>query len=183
MLSSLATAYAQAIVSNLVQVEHPTQFDVIFGPAYKGIPLAAITALKLGELMPEKCGNVGYSFNRKEVKDHGEGGVIVGMGLMGKKVLIVDDVITAGTAIRESVGLIRKLGGDVVGVMIALDRMETVVGGEGGSSAIAELKKELGCGVYSILSLEDLVDAGGVVGEEERRKMMEYREKYGARNV
>lgn len=183
LLSSLATAYAQAIASNLIETDHPTELDVIFGPAYKGIPLAAITALKLGELMPEKCGNIGYSFNRKEAKDHGEGGVIVGMDLKGKKVLIVDDVITAGTAIRESVTLIRKLGGNVVGVVIALDRMETVVGGEGGSSAIAELKKELGCGVFSILSLEDLVNAGGVVGEEYRRKMIEYREKYGARDV
>lgn len=109
------------------------------------------------------------------------------MDLKGKRVLIVDDVITAGTAIRESVALIRKLGGVVVGIVVALDRMETVVGGEEkGKSAIAEVKGEVGCGVWSILSLEDLVegeDGDGLVGEEQRRRMREYRERYGAREV
>lgn len=195
LLSSLATAYAQTILTSLV---HPinggpsTPFDVIFGPAYKGIPLAAITALKLGELAPEECGEVGYAFNRKEAKDHGEGGNMVGMELSGKRVLIVDDVITAGTAIRESVTLIRKLGGEVVGILVALDRQETVGGSEelGGEqararSAIAEVKREVGCGVWSILSLGDLVSerSGGVVPEVERGRMEVYRGRYGATEV
>ncbi|KAF8425254.1 orotate phosphoribosyltransferase [Tirmania nivea] len=187
LLSCLATAYAQTILTNLLPTPAaPLPFDVVFGPAYKGIPLAAITALKLGELDPRAAG-VGYCFNRKEAKDHGEGGVIVGMDLKGKRVLIVDDVITAGTAIRESVALIRRLGGLVVGIVVALDRMETVVGGEEkGKSAIAQVKEEMGCGVWSILSLEDLVEGeegDGLVGEEERRRMREYREMYGAREV
>ncbi|KAF8442011.1 phosphoribosyltransferase-like protein [Terfezia claveryi] len=187
LLSSLAIAYAQAILTNLLPTTADSlPFDVIFGPAYKGIPLAAIAALKLGELEPRAAG-IGYCFNRKEAKDHGEGGVIVGMDPKGKRVLIVDDVITAGTAIRESVALIRKLGGVVVGIVVALDRMETVVGREEkGKSAIAEVKGEVGCGVWSILSLEDLVegkDGDGLVGAEQKRRMREYREKYGAREV
>ena len=109
------------------------------------------------------------------------------MDLKGKRVLIVDDVITAGTAIRECVPMIRNLGGVVVGVVVALDRMETVVGGEEkGKSAIAQIKEEVGCGVWSILSLKDLVEGeggDGLVGEEERRRMREYRERYGAREV
>lgn len=178
LLTSLATAYARTIDS------HPTlssSFDLLFGPAYKGIPLATITATQLFALNNEKYGSTGYAFNRKEKKDHGEGGSIVGMDLRGKKVVIVDDVITAGTAIREAVEIIKSAGGDLVGIVVALDRQERKVVKEGemdtGLSAIQEVKKELGVEVVAILDLADLI--AGVEGEEKAR-MMEYRKRYGA---
>ncbi|KAF8471992.1 phosphoribosyltransferase-like protein [Kalaharituber pfeilii] len=205
LLSSLATAYAETILqafpaqaysvnSKSSSAAAQAPFDLLFGPAYKGIPLATITALKLAELDPVRFEGLGYAFNRKEAKSHGEGGSIVGMPLAGKRVLIVDDVITAGTAIRESVGIIRESGGVVVGIVVALDRMERVREGSE-ESAIAEVRREVGCGVWSVLSLEELVEVGagtgasgetgGVagLGEEEREGMRRYREVYGARKV
>lgn len=154
---------------------------MIFGPAYKGIPLATVALAKLYELAPERYGDVGYAFDRKEVKDHGEGGRMVGMELKGKRVLVVDDVITAGTAVRSAVSAIAEAGGTVVGIVIALDRMERI-GGVGAEekkgSAIMEVKKEMGVEVLAILTLDDLIV--GVTDEGNREKMLEYRRKYRA---
>lgn len=130
----------------------------------------------------KKYRNTGYAFNRKEKKDHGEGGNIVGMDLRGKRVVIVDDVITAGTAIREAVEIIKVAGGELVGIVVALDRQEKVVVKEGerdsGLSAIQEVRRELGIEVVAILTLADLIV--GVENEGDREAMKGYREKYGA---
>jgi orotate phosphoribosyltransferase len=142
-LRQLAQFYAKAIVS----AEVP--FDVLFGPAYKGIPLACATAMALAE----NGHNVPYSFNRKEAKDHGEGGNIVGAPLKGR-VLIIDDVISAGTSVRESVELIRASGAEPCGVVIALDRMER---GAGNLSAVQEVGQEYGLPVVAIANLDDLL--------------------------
>jgi orotate phosphoribosyltransferase len=123
--------------------------DQIFGPAYKGITLAAATAVALAE----KGHNLPFSFNRKEAKDHGEGGVVVGAPLRGR-VVIVDDVITAGTAVRESVELIRAQGANPAGVLVALDRMER---GQGELSAVQEVREMFGIPVVAIATLEDLM--------------------------
>jgi len=171
LLSTLSGAYASTIAQTA-----SLDFDVVFGPAYKGIPLAATTATALFSLDVEKYGGVGYAFNRKEAKDHGEGGTIVGADLKGKKVLVVDDVITAGTAIREAVGIIEAAGGKVVGIVVALDRQERLKE-EGGESAIMSVRRELGVPVLPILTLEDLIE--GVVGEQ-REGMVAYRARYGA---
>lgn len=171
LLSSLTAAYAETIL------QHNVEFDVLFGPAYKGIPLAAATAVKLYELAPEKCGSIGYAFNRKEAKDHGEKGSLVGMSLKGKRVLVIDDVMTAGTAMREAVEIIRKEGGQVVGAVVALDREEKV-SEDVDESTVQAVKRELGIDVWSIISLSDLIV--GVKDEESVRKMEEYRAKYAA---
>jgi len=177
LLTSLGAAYANTIHTSAAL----PPFDVIFGPAYKGIPLATVALAKLYELAPERYGDVGYAFDRKEVKDHGEGGRMVGMGLKGKRVLVVDDVITAGTAIRAAAAAIAEAGGTVVGIVIALDRMERI-GGVGAEerkgSAIMEIKKEMGVEVLAILTLSDLIV--GVTDEGDRERMLEYRKKYGA---
>jgi len=176
LLTSLGAAYANTIHTSTSL----PPFDVIFGPAYKGIPLATVALAKLYELAPERYGDVGYAFDRKEVKDHGEGGRMVGMELKGKRVLVVDDVITAGTAIRSAVSAIAEAGGTVVGIVIALDRMERI-GGVGAEerkgSAIMEIKKEVEVEVLAILSLSDLIV--GVTDEGDRERMMDYRKKYG----
>jgi len=127
------------------------EFDMLFGPAYKGIPLAALTAAALAEHFGD---DVPFCFNRKETKDHGEGGLIVGAPVTGK-VLILDDVITAGTAVRETIGIIRQAGGTPAGVVIALDRQER---GEGKLSAIQEVEKTFGIPVASIVGLSDLIE-------------------------
>ena len=125
-------------------------YDMIFGPAYKGIPLVSALGIALDELAGR---DVPYAFNRKEAKDHGEGGVIVGAPLSGR-VLIVDDVISAGTSVRESIGIIRAAGAEPAGVLIALDRQER---GQGATSAIQEVEAEFGIPVVSIVKLEDLL--------------------------
>jgi orotate phosphoribosyltransferase len=127
------------------------EFDMIFGPAYKGIPLAALTAAALAEHFGD---DYPYCFNRKEVKNHGEGGSIIGGPVQGR-VLILDDVITAGTAVRDSVEIIRQHGGEVAGVLIALDRQEK---GEGELSAVQEVRATLAVEVASIINLDDLID-------------------------
>jgi orotate phosphoribosyltransferase len=127
------------------------EFEMLFGPAYKGIPLVALTAAALAEHIGD---DYPYCFNRKESKDHGEGGLIVGAPVQGR-VLILDDVITAGTAIRESVEIIRQAGGNPVGVLIALDRQEK---GQGELSAVQEVEQSLGVRVASIINLDDLID-------------------------
>ncbi|MBB5320828.1 orotate phosphoribosyltransferase [Marinobacter oulmenensis] len=143
-LLQLSKAYAAAIERSGLN------YDIIFGPAYKGIPLATVTAMALAE----SGSNKPFAFNRKEKKDHGEGGNIVGAPLQGK-VLIVDDVITAGTAIRESIDLIREAGAEPAGVLIALDRQER---GNGELSAIQEVEQEFGIPVVSIIRLQQVLD-------------------------
>ncbi|WP_137936540.1 orotate phosphoribosyltransferase [Chitinivorax sp. B] len=142
-LARLTRFYADAIRASEVQ------FDVLFGPAYKGISLAAGTAIALAD----RGQNVPFAYNRKEAKDHGEGGTLVGAPLKGN-VLIIDDVISAGTSVRESVNMIEDAGAKPAGVVIALDRMER---GKGQLSAVQEVELEYGIPVISIASLDDLV--------------------------
>lgn len=165
-LSALGRFYAQAI-------QHAgVQFDVLFGPAYKGIPLAAITAAALYQNFEV---NKPYAFDRKEKKDHGEGGQIVGAELKGD-ILIIDDVITAGTAIRQSMQLIESLGARVKAVTIALDRQEK---GQGESSAIEELKQQ-GIQVIPIIQLSDIMTYLQNSGNEQQlQAISEYRSRYG----
>ncbi len=142
--ASLGRAYAAAALASALD------FDMLFGPAYKGIPLVTLTAAALAE---QHDRDLPFAFNRKESKDHGEGGRIVGAPLRGR-VLIVDDVITAGTAIRESVDIIRGEGAEPAAVLIALDRQER---GRGELSAVQEVERDFGIPVASIITLADLV--------------------------
>ena len=166
-LRQLGRFYASALLAA------GTAFDQLFGPAYKGIILAAATAIALAE----QHRNVPYSFNRKEAKDHGEGGVIVGAPLRGR-VLIVDDVITAGTSVRESVELIRAHGATPTGVLIALDRMEK---GQGQKSAVQEVQDTFGIPVVAIATLDDLLRFIADRPELARSSpaVLAYREQYG----
>jgi orotate phosphoribosyltransferase len=147
---------------------------MLFGPAYKGIPLAAATAVALAR---EHGRDVPWAYNRKEAKDHGEGGMVVGAPLSGR-VLIVDDVITAGTAVRESLGLIRGAGANVAGVLVALDRQER---GQGALSAVQELAREHGVPVIAIVGLGDLMEYAGTRPDlaAERERLLAYRDRYG----
>ena len=142
-LDRLAQFYAKAIGASGIPA------DMLFGPAYKGIPLAAVTAVA----MARDGRNLSFSYNRKEAKDHGEGGTIVGAPLAGR-VLIIDDVISAGTSVRESVELIRAAGATPAGVVIALDRMER---GTGELSAVQEVERDYGIPVVAVASLDDLI--------------------------
>ncbi len=144
-LSKLGRFYAQAIVENGLK------FDVLFGPAYKGIPLATACAMALNDAFNK---NIPYSFNRKEAKTHGEGGDIVGHALQGD-ILIIDDVITAGTAIREAMDIISANGATAKGVLVAVDRQEK---GKGDKSAIQEVEENFGITVLSIINLGHLID-------------------------
>lgn len=171
LISTLAVAYAEAIKNSGIE------FDVLFGPAYKGIPLAAITVSKLGEIDPQKYGNVGFSYNRKEKKDHGEGGSIVGSPLQGKRILIIDDVITAGTAISEAFSIIEKEQGQVVGCIIALDRQEAIT--DSGDSTTQVVSKKYNIPVSSIVSLDDIVAyLGPNLTKEQVGSIEQYRETY-----
>jgi len=166
-LRSLSQFYAQAILASGVP------FDMLFGPAYKGIALAAGTAIALAE----QGMNVPYCYNRKEAKDHGEGGMTVGAPLQGR-VLIIDDVISAGTSVRESIGLIRAAGAQPCGVVIALDRMER---GQGERSAVQEVQHDYGIPVLPIATLDDLLgylqsEAGMV---QNLAMVQSYRDRYG----
>ncbi|KND90081.1 Orotate phosphoribosyltransferase, partial [Tolypocladium ophioglossoides CBS 100239] len=122
----LARAISAAFARTTIDAQRNTglDFDIVFGPAYKGIPLCSAITIKIGEQASRNLDKISYSFDRKEAKDHGEGGNIVGAPLKGKKVLIVDDVITAGTAKRDAIEKIRREGGVVAGIVVALDRME-----------------------------------------------------------
>ena len=144
-LSELGKFYAQAIEAS------DLKFDVLFGPAYKGIPLASAASIALNDSFNR---NIPYSFNRKEAKDHGEGGSIVGHPLEGD-ILIIDDVITAGTAIHEAQEIIQSSGATAKGVIVALDRQEK---GKGELSAIQEVEKVFGIRVLSIISLTHIID-------------------------
>jgi orotate phosphoribosyltransferase len=167
-LRRLGDYYARAYLTSGVRC------DQLFGPAYKGITLAAATAVALAE----KGHNLPYSYNRKEVKDHGEGGVIVGAALAGR-VLIIDDVITDGGAKRESIELIRAQGATPAAVLIAFDRMER---GRGERSAVQELRHEFAIPVMAIATLDDLLAMLGRKAELSRHRaaVMAYRERYGA---
>lgn len=168
MLAKLGQFYASAIVDSGIE------FDVLFGPAYKGIPLGTATAVALAEHHDR---NVPFAFNRKEAKTHGEGGSIVGAPLKGK-VLIIDDVITAGTAIRESMDIIDAAGAKPAGVIIALDRQER---GKGELSAIQEVEQNFDIPVVSIVQLGNLISylekQSGKDAELEA--VQAYRNKYG----
>jgi orotate phosphoribosyltransferase len=169
----LGRCYAAAIVRSGIE------FDMIFGPAYKGIPLATATVIALAG---HHNRSVPYAFNRKEAKDHGEGGHVVGSPLRGR-VLIIDDVITAGTAIRESLDLIRAAGAQPAAVALALDRQER---GRGKLTAVQEIEAEHGLKCVSVVTLADLIDAlsrpvGGHtrISAEQLTSLRAYRERYG----
>ena len=169
LISAVATGYASLIT------QQDLSFDVLFGPAYKGIPFAAATALALYQKYNI---SVGYAYDRKEAKDHGEGGRMVGADVKGKRVLILDDVMTAGTAVRQSIELIRKEGGTVVGVVMLLDREEVTLDGR---STVKDVQ-ELLCGapVVPILRMRDLMTW---LGNNERTDVLQdmeaYRKLYG----
>jgi orotate phosphoribosyltransferase len=167
-LSRLGSAYAAAALRSEVR------FDMLFGPAYKGIALAAATAIALAN---DHGRDLPWAYNRKEAKDHGEGGVLVGAPLQGR-VLIVDDVMTAGTAVRESLQLIRAQGAEPAGVLIALDRQER---GKGDLSAAQEVSAEYGIPVIAIASLADVLTYAGERPElaAEHGRLQAYREQYG----
>ncbi len=167
-LKQVGEFYAQAILASGLE------FDGLFGPAYKGIPLAATVAVALAGMGR----NLPYSYNRKEAKDHGEGGTIVGAPLSGR-ILIVDDVISAGTSVRESVELIKAAGATPCGVAIALDRMER---GLGDLSAVQEVSRQHGLPVVSIVNLDDLLAylEGKPEWADTRTAITRYREQYGA---
>jgi orotate phosphoribosyltransferase len=144
-LARLGRYYASAIADSGID------YDMLFGPAYKGIPLVAATVIALAD---EHGRDVPYAFNRKEAKDHGEGGMTVGAPLAGR-VLVVDDVISAGTSVRESVAIIQNAGAELAGVAISLDRQER---GQGSTSAIQEVESSYGVKVASIVGLADLIE-------------------------
>ncbi|XDG09129.1 hypothetical protein ABKA04_008744 [Annulohypoxylon sp. FPYF3050] len=170
-------AYAQTIASS----ELADGFDVIFGPAYKGIPLAATVFYALAKTDPAKYRKVAYSFDRKEAKDHGEGGSIVGSPLNDKRVLIIDDVVSAGTAKRQAIDMIRANGGTVVGIVVALDRQETLPDGDGKTSAIGQLRKEYQIPIISIVKLDDIINGmQDVISEDDIKNIEAYRAKFGA---
>jgi orotate phosphoribosyltransferase len=167
-IGAVGRAYAAALSASDVE------FDMLFGPAYKGIPLVTITAAALAE---RHARNLPFAFNRKEAKDHGEGGTIVGSPLKGR-VLIVDDVITAGTAIRESIDIIRAAGATPAGVLLALDRQERASGSD--FSAVQEVRSQYQIPVISVVNLADLmhhVSTSGQAGD--LSSMRQYRERYG----
>jgi orotate phosphoribosyltransferase len=166
-IANLGRLYASALINS------GTKFDMLLGPAYKGIPLAASTAIALADRHNR---NLPYCYNRKEAKDHGEGGTIVGAPLQGR-VIIVDDVITAGTAVREVLSMVRDAGAEAAAVVIGLNRQER---GTGARSAIQELEEDEGVPVISIVNLDHIVhylDSEGNTDTLERVKG--YRNNYG----
>jgi orotate phosphoribosyltransferase len=177
-IATLGVCYAGALVQSGLQ------FDMLFGPAYKGIPLVTATAMALAEHHQR---NVPWAFNRKEAKDHGESGLVVGSPVAGR-VAIVDDVITAGTAIRESIELILQAGGQPVAIVLALDREER---GQAERSAVQELTAVYGLRCITILTLSELIAAleaagagpSGAPSAEQLAAMRSYRRKYGVAAV
>jgi orotate phosphoribosyltransferase len=166
-LDRLSQFYAKAILASGIEI------DALFGPAYKGIPLVAVSALALAR----SGRNLPFAFNRKEAKDHGEGGSIIGAPMTGR-ILIIDDVISAGTAVRESVELIRAAGAIPCGVVVALDRMER---GTGELSAVQEVERDYGIPVEAVATLDDLMaflhNRPDFRGYE--AAVMRYRQEYG----
>ncbi|EHK9004151.1 orotate phosphoribosyltransferase [Vibrio vulnificus] len=167
-LARLGRFYAAALADSGIE------FDVLFGPAYKGIPIATTTAVALAD---HHDIDTPYCFNRKEAKDHGEGGNLVGSVLEGR-IMLVDDVITAGTAIRESMEIIQANGADLAGVLVAIDRQEK---GKGELSAIQEVERDFACAVISIVSLSDLITFLEEKGDaaEHLDAVKAYRAQYG----
>lgn len=166
---------AQGYADKLMQC---TDVEVIFGPAYKGIPFVSAAAVAL-QLHHQK--NIPWGFNRKEAKDHGEGGVLVGADVVGKSVWIIDDVITAGTAIREVVDILTKAGAKIAGVIVALDRQEK---GLGEMSALQEVQQQLNVPVHALINMQDLMDYLHSTGDEvSLAKMQAYRAEYGISNA
>lgn len=173
-LAGLAGCYADAIDAAGLD------FDLLFGPAYKGIPLATALACEYAR----RGRDLPLAFNRKEAKAHGEGGSLIGAPLVGRRVLIVDDVITAGTAIREALGIIQDGGGTPAGIVIALDRQE--IAGEGQSQSAAQaVAAETGIPVIAVATLDDLLafaDASASLADE-RSRLQAYRVQYGVRDI
>lgn len=169
LLSVLASGYADALANNADKDRL-----VIFGAAYKGIPFVAATAQALWR---EHGINAEWGYNRKEAKDHGEGGVVVGADLAGKSVWVIDDVMTAGTAMREVVALLDNAGATVAGIIVALDRKEK---GQTDKSAIQELAHSLNVPVLALVTMDDITDYVAHYGTQEQlTKMTAYREQYG----
>ena len=169
-LAALADCYADAVDAAGLD------FDLLFGPAYKGIPLATA----LGCAYARRGRDLPLAFNRKEAKTHGEGGTLIGAPLAGKRVLIVDDVITAGTAIREALGLIHEAGGIPAGIVIALDRQEVAPDGPAMSAAQA-VTAEAGIPVIAVAGLDDLLAFAGESADllDQRERLLAYRARYG----
>ncbi len=172
-IAELGYYYAQALN------EHVSDYDIVFGPSYKGIQLAVATAIALHE----KCNkDVAYAYNRKEAKDHGEGGILIGASITKEsRVVILDDVITAGTALRQVLDVLKRFGPPKIqGVVVAVDRMEK---GQGQKSAIQELKEECGIDIYAIVNIEEIIaylygrEVDGIVyiDDEKMARIKEYR--------
>jgi orotate phosphoribosyltransferase len=176
-LAGLAGCYADAIEA-AATAGVIGEFDLLFGPAYKGIPLATALACEYAR----RGRDLPVAFNRKEAKAHGEGGSLIGAPLDGRRVLIVDDVITAGTAIREALGIIDQAGGSVAGIVIALDRQEAVDPSRSRRSAAQTVAIEYGLPVVAVASLADLLELAGdssdLAGQHER--LLAYRAEYGS---
>ena len=176
-MEALSAAYCARLLP------HVGSFDLVFGPAYKGITLAAALAMQLARAGHNKP----YAYNRKEAKDHGEGGVLVGAPLAGKRVLIIDDVISAGTSVRESITMIRAAGGTPVAVAIALDRQEkgreVGIGGDRDldESAVQQVQRENGLAVHAIATLADLLDYVRLdaAAQAHAAAVTAYRDRYG----
>ena len=167
-VAAVGRAYSSALAQS------DLEYDMLFGPAYKGIPLVTITAAAMAERHGR---NLPYAFNRKEAKDHGEGGTIVGSPLKGR-VLIVDDVITAGTAIRESIDIIQAAGAQPAGVLLALDRQERA--GNGTLSAVQEVRNQYRIPVIAVVNLADLMNHVAGSGQAaDIAGLKQYRERYG----
>ena len=166
-LGMLGACYAQAIVDSGVE------FDMLFGPAYKGIPLATTTAIALASRHGR---SVPIAFNRKEAKSHGEGGTLIGAPLAGR-VLVIDDVITAGTAVRGAIDLIRAAGASPAGVALAMDRQER---GQGARSAVQEVQTAFSIPVITIITLDDLIEHLETAGRpDELASLRNYRSRFG----
>ena len=172
-LSKLGTYYAQCIEDNAIEA------DTLVGPAYKGIPLAVTTAVSLFDKFGK---DLNYCFDRKEVKDHGEGGLFVGKQLEdGERVILIEDVMTSGKALREMLPKLKQTANvEIAGMVISVDRMER--GLESSLSAVQEVYKEFGVKVYSIVTMADIssaIEDGVIEGKEYLEKMKEYRKTYG----
>lgn len=181
----LAASYAEMLYQAQQDLRLASDsFDVVFGPAYKGVPLAVSIAIALSAKYPSGFGNIGFAFNRKEEKDHGEGGIIVGASLAGRRAVIVDDVMTSGKSSNEAVSITRIQGGTVVGAALAFDRMERGVD-ESGLSATQAFTKNYGAPVFAVATLDDLIahlqvcaaDYQG--GVEALPRILAYKEEYG----
>lgn len=206
LLSALGKAYAQTIAlacqppsctaapqTAVGGSSGPIEFDVLFGPAYKGIPLCAIASVHLAALDPVKFGEKEWCFNRKEVKDHGEGGSLVGAtDLKGKRVLIIDDVITDGAAKREAVEIIRAYGGVLAGIIVAVDRQEvTKTREEGGEddggrreSALGVLRRQYDVPMVAIVTLKDILEySKRKLTGDEIAALEAYRSRYGSNDM